>query len=330
MSLLAFRRDTEDPEIVRQLADLAGIEERLKMLCLLTLVDIEAVNPETLTPWREDLLWRLYVDTYNHLTLEYADELIDREESGLRTLVDGCPDDLSGAEISQFAEGMPRRYLRLFPDETIYRHVRLSRDIRPDDVHAELARKDSLWELTVVTLDKPFLFSNICGALSSFGMDIARGHAMTNHGLVLDVFQFTDQEQFLELNASGKDQFLAALSAVISGAADVTERLRVREQSVLYRRRPGVTATPAVIHADNQSSRRYTILDLVATNALGLLHRVSRVISQHGCDVDLVLISTEGQKAIDVFHITQSGTKLTDAAIAGLTADLHQMLDSPR
>ena len=145
---------------------------------------------------------------------------------------------------------------------------------------------------------------------------------------MVDVFQFTDQEQFLELNPGGKDQFLAVLSEVISGAADVTERLRARERSVLYRRRPGVTATPAVIHADNQSSRRYTILDLVADNALGLLHRVSRVISQHGCDVDLVLISTEGQKAIDVFHITQSDIKLTDAAIAGLSADLHQMLEA--
>ncbi len=34
MSLVAFRRDTEDPEIVRQFAALVGIEERLKMLCL--------------------------------------------------------------------------------------------------------------------------------------------------------------------------------------------------------------------------------------------------------------------------------------------------------
>ena len=47
----------------------------------------------------------------------------------------------------------------------------------------------------VVTLDKPYLFSNICGVLSSFGMNILRGHALTNpNGLVLDVFQFTDDE----------------------------------------------------------------------------------------------------------------------------------------
>jgi [protein-PII] uridylyltransferase len=329
MSLLAFRRDTEDPEIVRQLADLVGFEERLKMLCLLTLVDVEAVNPDTLTPWREELLWRLYVDTYNHLTLEYADERIEHHESGLRALVAGRPDDVTDLEITRFAEGLPRRYLQLFPYDAIYRHVRLSRDIRPDDVHADLERKDSLWELTVVTLDKPFLFSNICGALSSFGMDIARGHAMTNpSGLVLDVFQFADQERFLELNAAGKDQFLALLGAVISGRTDVTERLRAREESVLYRPRTGVTSTPAVIHADNQSSRRYTILDLVANNALGLLHRVSRVISRYGCDVDLVLISTEGQKAIDVFHITKEGAKLTDPAIVELTADVHRMLEA--
>jgi len=329
MSLIAFRRDTEDPEIVRQLADLVGTEERLKMLCLLTLVDVEAVNPETLTPWREELLWRLYVDTYNHLTLEYADERIEHLEAGLHAVIAGRPADVTEAEITRFAEGLPRRYLQLFPHDAIYRHVRLSRDIRPDDVHANLERKASWWELTVVTLDKPFLFSNICGALSSFGMDITRGHAMTNpNGLVLDVFQFIDQERFLELNATGHETFLDVLGSIISGAIDVTERLRLREQSVLYRRRAGVTATPLAIHADNHSSRRYTILDIVANNALGLLHRVSRVISRHGCDVDLVLISTEGQKAIDVFHITKAGAKLTDPAIADLTADFHRMLEA--
>jgi [protein-PII] uridylyltransferase len=328
MSLIAFRRDTEDPEIVRQLADLVGIEERLKMLCLLTLVDIEAVSRETLTPWREELLWRLYVDTYNRLTLGYADERIAHEESGLRALVAGRPAGVTDTEITRFAEGLPRRYLQLFPADEIYRHVRLSRDMHPDDVHADLKRKGSLWELTVATLDKPALFSNICGALSSFGMDITRGQAMTNsNGLVLDVFQFTDQERFLELNPAGKDQFLSALAAAISGRIDVAERLRAREASVLYRRRAGVTPTPPVIHADNQSSRRYTILDLVTDNALGLLHRVSGAISRHGCDVDLVLISTEGQKAIDVFHITRAGAKLTDAAIAGMTADIQRTLE---
>jgi [protein-PII] uridylyltransferase len=326
MSLVAFRRDTDDPEVVKQFAALVGTEERLKMLCLLTLVDIEAVSPDTLTPWREELLWRLYIDTYNHLTLEYGDELVAQDHAALAGLLARRPQDVSEPEIRRFVEGLPRRYLQLFAPDAIYQHVRLSRDITPDHVHAALERKDEAWELTVVTLDKPFLFSNICGVLSSFGMDILRGHALTNpNGLVLDIFQFTDQAQYLELNAGGDQRLLHVLEEVVSGRSEIAHRLRARERGILYRR--GVPHFPPVIRADNQSSRRYTILDIIANNAIGLLHRISRVMSRHGCDVDLVLISTEGEKAVDVFHITQGGAKLSDDAERALAADLRRMLE---
>ena len=100
-----------------------------------------------------------------------------------------------------------------------------------------LERKGSAWELTVVTLDKPFLFSNISGVLSSFGMDILRGHAMTSpNGLVLDVFQFTDGERFLELNPARATSSSRRSNDVVSGRVDVTVRLRGREQSLFGRR----------------------------------------------------------------------------------------------
>jgi [protein-PII] uridylyltransferase len=68
------------------------------------------------------------------------------------------------------------------------------------------------------------------------------------------------------------------------------------------------------------------VLELVAEDAPGLLYRVSRVISDQGIDVDLVLISTEGQKAIDVFHITRGGAKLSEAEQASLKSHLERML----
>jgi [protein-PII] uridylyltransferase len=156
-------------------------------------------------------------------------------------------------------------------------------------------------------------------------MDILRGHAMTSpHGLVLDIFQFTDGERFLELNPDARDEFVAVLDDVVSGLVDVTVRLRGREQSLVHRRPPRVKP---VVHCDNHASPRYTIVEIVADDALGLLYRISRVMSQQGCDVDLVLISTEGHRAIDVFHITQAGAKLTAVAQDVLAAGLQRLLE---
>lgn len=325
MSLVAFRRDTEDPEIVRQFAELVAVEERLKMLCLLTLADVEAVSRETLTPWKEELLWRLYVDTYNHLTLSYGDEVIERSQSVHSDLIDGRPEDVSAEEITGFLEGLPRRYLQLFSRDAVYRHVRLSRRLTPDMVQAWMERTDAAWELTVLTHDQPFLFSNISGVLSSFGMDILRGFAFTKpDGLVVDMFHFTDEERFLELNAGGDGKVIEVLEDVIRGRVDLAARLTGREQGAFRRRLPGFAP---VIHADNDSSRRYTIVEIVAENALGLLYRMSRVMSEYGCDVDLVLIATEGRRAIDVFHLTKDGRKLTPSQQQTLTGNLHRVLE---
>jgi [protein-PII] uridylyltransferase len=326
MSLAAFRRDTEDPEIVKEFAELVGTEDRLKMLCLMTLADVEAVSPDTLTPWKEELIWRLYVDTYNHLTQRYGDELIEPNQAGLLDLMSGRPEDLPEEEITRFVEGLPQRYLRLFSREAVYRHVRLARDIRPDEVHVSLESSDSAWTLAVATLDKPRVFSNICGVLSSFGMNILRGNALTNpNGLVLDVFQFRDDERFLELNPDAHEQVVHVLEEVVSGRTEVDSLLRGREQSVRQWR--GTARVAPVVHSDNEASGRFTILDIVAGNALGLLYRISRVISRQGCEVDLVLMSTEGERAIDVFHLTKAGAKLTEAEQRALTSDLQGTLE---
>jgi [protein-PII] uridylyltransferase len=325
MSRVAFRRDLDDPHVVKQFADLIGSEERLKMLTLLTLADVGAVSPDTLSPWKEELLWRLYVHGYNRLTLGYADELLQKDPAGLAVVVAGRPDDITEEELSQFLKGLPRRYLTLFGLTSIYRHVRLARGLHKDEVHAVLERHDDVWELSLVTLDKPYLFSNISGVLAYFGMDIHRGQAMTTpDGLVLDVFQFTDEEGFLKHNAGGTNEITAMLESAVAGAIDVPTLLRGKERSVVYRsRRHGAP----VVRFDNEHSRKFTVIELVADDAPGLLHRVSRVISGRSCDVDLVLIATEGKKAVDVLHITRQGKKLTESDQTSLREELERMLE---
>ena len=178
--------------------------------------------------------------------------------------------------------------------------------------------------IEVAAPDKPYLFSNIAGVLSYFGMDIHRGQAMTTPShLVLDVFEFSDEEGFLRQNSGAVDEINRVLKGVVAGGMDVRALLRGRERSLVYRRRREVETS---INLDNEHSRRHTVLEVVTDDAPGLLHRLSRVISDQGCDVDLVLISTEGKKAIDVFHITKAGAKLTASEQHALRADLQRML----
>src|SRR5262249_29992590 len=58
MSRVALQRDVDDPAVIQNFAALVATEEQLRMLCLMTIVDIEAVSTETLTIWREEMMWR--------------------------------------------------------------------------------------------------------------------------------------------------------------------------------------------------------------------------------------------------------------------------------
>ena len=317
MSLMAFRQDTSDPSIVSTFVELFSTEERLKMLCLMTVADVSAAGAEALTPWRAEVLWRLFVDTYNQMTMAYGDEVIDTHEAALSALNANRPFDISEAEMATFLKGLPRRYLTLFEPERIYGHVRLALNISADDVHYFLNKKADVWELTVITLDKPYLFSNVCGVLSFFGFDILRGHALTSRsGLIVDVVQFTDRKGCLV-----RPQLDPLLSDAVAGRVDISAMLRERQRGAGQHQ----PRTSPIVYFDNDSSPRYTILELVVDDAPGLLHRISRIISERGCAVDLVLISTEGERAVDVFHLRKGESKLDDSDELALTEDFERM-----
>ncbi|HXY38490.1 MAG TPA: hypothetical protein VEQ10_02415 [Vicinamibacteria bacterium] len=326
MSVVAFRQDASDPAVVSRLAALFNApgqadrdppEEHLKMLCLLTVAELAASGPGALTPWKAEVLWRLFVDTYNAITVSYGDAVIDPGEAALAGLVASRPPDIPELELRAFLDGLPQRYLSLFDTEGIFQHVRLARRIGPEEIHTFLARRSDVWELTVVSLDKPYLFSNLCGVLSGTGFDILRGQALTSRsGLVLDVFQFTDHQ-----GCRTRPQLEPVLSDVVSGRRDVADLLRTR---LAGPDRPA--GGSPVIFFDNESSARYTVLDLVADDAPGLLYQVSRVISENGCSIELTLISTEGGKALDVFHLRKGEAKLTDGDTQRLTEGLEAAL----
>lgn len=291
-------------------------EAHLKKLTLMTAAGL--AGDGALTPLKSELLWRLFVDTYNHLTKTYGDEVIDIAAMKTTPLFTERPADISEEELVRFLDGMPKRYLTLFDPESIYEHVRLFRNITAEDVHHFL-RTGEVSELTVVTLDKPFLFSNVCGVLSYLGMDILQGQALTStHGLVLDVFRFSDPRRALTEAA-----LEPLLSDAVAGRVNIAEQLRARPVVP----RPGSERVSPLISFDHEASDQYTVLEIVARDAPGLLFRISRTLSRFACEIDMVVISTEATTAIDVFHVRKDGAKLTEADELPLTEALEQAIE---
>jgi [protein-PII] uridylyltransferase len=326
MALVAFRSDSEDPAVIQTFAALVGTAERLNALCLMTLADIEAMGTDTLTPWKEELLWRLYIKTHDRVTLARSDGPIEHGQAAVAAVQATRPPDLGEPELTNFLEGFPQRYLATVDSSRVYEHARLARDIHRDEVHLFLEQKGSVWELTVVTLDKPLLFSNICGVLAFFGLNILRGSAMTNsNGVVLDVFEFSDDEGAFGQTPGASGQLERLLQDVVAGRQDITVLLRDRHSGPLYGREPR-RITPVVSFA--AAHTRGTTLEITAQDAPGLLHRISRVIAQHGCNVELVLIATEGDTAVDVFHLTVGAARLAEGVQLALSEDLVRMLEA--
>jgi [protein-PII] uridylyltransferase len=322
-----LRRDIYDPATIEAFSDRIGTPERLKMLCLLTYADIKAVNPEALTPWKAENVWQLYMAASNCMNRTadqrvHADTEKDETIARLQALA-----PKSARKIKSFLEGLPKRYLRTYRLEEVLHHLEMAGNLPEEAVQLHLARGKHWYELTVVTKDRPFLFAKIAGSLAAWGMNIVKADAFSNSaGVVVDTFYFTDRFRTLELNLPEWARFQRSISDVLNGDADLERMLRDRGRS--ESKNAAKVKIETRIEFDDECSGGSTLVQVIAQDRLGLLHRICSRFSHQGCNIEIALIDTEGQMAIDVFYLTTGKTKLTAARQEELRADLMEELQT--
>ncbi|MCH4094210.1 MAG: [protein-PII] uridylyltransferase [Acetobacter peroxydans] len=319
LSHTAFQRDIDDPKTILDVADIVQSPERLRLLLLLTIVDMRAVSNKVWNAWKATLLRELYVRVAEVLagglsTTERDVRVRHAKDIAAEALTE---DGLSRQEIDRFLGLGYAGYWLSFDYETHRRHARLVRDA--DAVDAPLTvdvlplPERGVTEVTVYTVDVPGLFSKIAGALALAGASIvdARIHTMT-HGMALDTFWIQDTSG----RAYEEAHRLARLSALIhqglSGELDIEAEIARAGFGHMPLRMRAIHVPPRVV-VDNGASNTYTVIEINGRDRPGLLHDVTEAMNKESLQIASAHITTYGVRAVDVFYVKDLfGLKITD------------------
>jgi [protein-PII] uridylyltransferase len=177
----------------------------------------------------------------------------------------------------------------------------------------DIQKKGEVYQLTAVAADRPALFASIAGAISSFGMSIVKAEAFSNaSGTIVDTFTFADPMRTLELNPSEMEALKKTVRRAALGEEDVAKLLTRRPA-------PRFSSYEPRIAFDNDASETSTLVQIIASDRPGLLYSMASALSDGGCNIEVVLVDTQGRRAIDVFYVTP---KLTPDVFAVWTERL--------
>ena len=330
LSNTAFRRDLADPKTVEDFVRAVQSPERLRLLLILTVVDIRAVGPTTWNDWKRQLLRTLFDAAEERLRLGHkqrgrAEQVAARQQAL--------------AELLGWKKSVARAHSRRLPDsywlaEPIELQLANARQVAAaqaqigepaPSVVAEAHPSSGATRITVYAPDRPGLFYRIVAALSSAGASIvdARIHT-TRDGMALDNLLVTDARGRPYEEGRVRKRLVAAVDKALRSEAEpllpTLDTLPVREQAF--------RVAPRVLVAEKASTRT-TVVEVNARDRPGLLARLAQVIHGAGHQLHSAHIATYGERAVDVFYLTDSaGRRLGEDAVQQLRRTLFDVAAS--
>jgi [protein-PII] uridylyltransferase len=321
MSATAFKRDLADPKTIQDFVERVKSLERLRLLFMLTAVDIRAVGPGTWNDWKSQLLRELF---------ESAEEMLrlGHKQKGRKERIAALQEELADrlgwdeARFARLAWRLPDSYWLAEPPAVIERNARFVEaadrkpDTRPLQIDADDERGATL--VTVYAKDQPGLFYRLAAAISLVGGNIidARIHT-TNDGMALDNFlvqsaagtAFSDHHQLKRLEES--------VASALAGQEPLRDRLAAR---ALPLRRADAFAIQPAVFVDNKASNRTTVVEVNARDRAALLCELALAIVESKAVIHSAHIATYGERAVDVFYLTDlAGAKIeTEARLNAL------------
>ncbi|MEK8024037.1 MAG: HD domain-containing protein, partial [Candidatus Hydrogenedentota bacterium] len=333
LSSNAFMRDVHDPSLIHDVAKRIGDIEKLTMLYLLTVADIRAVNVESFSEWKANLLntltRRLYRQCQAYLpTAKLAADILRRRHEAVlrlpgmggvsRESTEGRSDPLMASDaldmdIERHFANIDARYALAHSPEQIASHIKLiprltaEKTVIEHHSHPEMGYT----EVLVITQTHHGLFAEIAGTLSAKGFNILEADISTRtDGIAIDSFKVSDTFDPDRWKSFDRD-LMRLLSKEISAAALIAERMPYARRNDRKGSAAGRKKTAILI--DNQSSKTNTVVEVMAPDEMGILYRIAKTFRDCEIGINSAIVSTTSDQVVDVFYVTtRSGEKITD------------------
>lgn len=303
MSATAFKRDLSDYKTILDFVEMVQSIERLRLLLILTVVDIRAVGPGVWNSWKRQLLADLFESAEEMLRLGHKQkgrvERIAAKQAALQEVL-----GWSDAQMDMLKKRLTDAYWIAEPSDVLERNARMiaAAETSPLSIEAQVYPTRGATLVTVYASDHPGLFYRVAGAIHLAGGSIidARIHT-TRDGMALDNFLVQDPLG----RPLDEPQRLKRLETAIEDALANRHKLadRLAQRPLARTRAEAFEIVPAVL-IDNKASNRYTVIEVNARDRPALLNALAYALFQSKVTIHSAHIATYGERAVDTFYIT--------------------------
>jgi [protein-PII] uridylyltransferase len=331
LSRVSQRRDPGEGGLLKDLAKKCGSKDRLDLLFLLTYCDSISVGHGSYPLWKDALLSELFTGIAQHLSVPVDSSTPKTAEPESAEAAVGLQtDDPSALEARLFAwskndeeremaaehcRRVPRRYLVEVTFDEALSHLELIRTMRATrrEAIAQVRGTGDLVDMWIVSTDRPKRFSQICGAFLGAGVNVVSAIAYTrDDGMIIDHFRVAPGLESASNSASFWSKIAANVEDSLTGKGDFLAKIESARKRIPRQPQISLRSDPEV-RVDNKLSEKFTVVDVICGDRIGLLYGLSRALSDLSCNIHFAKIATTAGLVTDVFYITEvTGEPVTD------------------
>jgi [protein-PII] uridylyltransferase len=331
LSITAQKQDIADPQVISNFARRVGDETHLDYLYVLTCADVRGTNPKLWNSWKQSLFHEFYERVKRALRrgLESPidqDELVRENQQAARRLLN--EKGVANEDIDRaWARFSAPYFLRHTPDEVAW-HTRLlaEREVTSSELLVALDPQSVRGTTAILTYvpHRRNGFARTTAVLDQLGLTVVDARITPiNDGFSLDLYHVLEDDGAPITDWDRQKEIEKALWRSLQRADDAPPAVsrRAPRQARMFN-----TPTQIAVTVDDRNQR--SVLELIAGDRPGLLCDVGKVLMQERVELHAAKIMTVGERAEDVFYVTDFNHRPLDADAAQQLKDrLSQALD---